>query len=175
MPVLALKASRTFWNASCSTPPHSEVTVIEPEASPDPSASSPPPPAAHADMSRETITSGMTTRRRRTMTHSHLCWLARLCLVATLSHRDPGGGGSGAGAAAAGGGQRVGGELEGGLPDQDLVAGAGPGLGQQVVDAGPAQATLQVGDGLGVAQVGHGHPALGAVAADPEPAGLAGD
>src|SRR4051812_29610117 len=32
MPVLALNASRTFWNDSCSLPPHSEVTLIEPPA-----------------------------------------------------------------------------------------------------------------------------------------------
>src|SRR6185436_4837790 len=30
MPVLALKASRTFWNDSCSLPPHRDVTVMEP-------------------------------------------------------------------------------------------------------------------------------------------------
>ena len=32
IPVLAVKASRTFWKFSCSEPPHSEVTVIEPPA-----------------------------------------------------------------------------------------------------------------------------------------------
>src|SRR3990170_5913559 len=28
MPVFAVKASRTFWNDSCSLPPHRDVTVI---------------------------------------------------------------------------------------------------------------------------------------------------
>ena len=32
MPVFALKASRTFWNESCSLPPHRDVTVMPPAA-----------------------------------------------------------------------------------------------------------------------------------------------
>ncbi len=32
IPVFALKASRTFWNDSCSLPPHRDVTVMEPPA-----------------------------------------------------------------------------------------------------------------------------------------------
>src|SRR4051794_25640655 len=46
MPVFALKASRTFWNESCSLPPHRDVTVIVPPAPPLPGAAEPPPPHA---------------------------------------------------------------------------------------------------------------------------------
>src|SRR3954454_8397116 len=46
MPVFALNASRTFWNESCSVPPHRDVTVIAPPAPPLPGAAEPPPPHA---------------------------------------------------------------------------------------------------------------------------------
>src|SRR5438552_17193675 len=36
MPVFALKASRTFWNESCSLPPHSDMTLIVAPAADDP-------------------------------------------------------------------------------------------------------------------------------------------
>src|SRR6185369_3675488 len=52
MPVFVLKASRTFWNDSCSLPPHRDVTVIvAPAAAPlPPGAAEPPPPHAETMM-----------------------------------------------------------------------------------------------------------------------------
>src|SRR3954469_8690544 len=51
MPVFVLKASRTFWNDSCSLPPHRDVTVIvAPVAPPLPGACEPPPPQAETIM-----------------------------------------------------------------------------------------------------------------------------
>src|SRR5215212_5099005 len=44
MPVLALKASSTFWKFSCSAPPHRDVTVISPPAVAEPPASLLPAP-----------------------------------------------------------------------------------------------------------------------------------
>src|SRR6266508_5972936 len=86
---------------------------------------------------------------------------------------DPGAPGPGTGPSAAAGAaparrvrQRVGLVLEGGVADHDLVAGLGAGLRQQVVDAGAAQAPLEVLHRLGVVQVGHGHPAGRTVAED---------
>src|SRR5919201_4246893 len=41
MPVLALNASRTFWKASCSLPPQSDMTVILLPAAADPLGAAP--------------------------------------------------------------------------------------------------------------------------------------
>jgi len=87
----ALKASRTFWNDSCSLPPHREVTVMEPPsagaalaagslaAGPvEPAAldgAVVAPPELHAAATRMTARNRVRTRSDRFI--DHLRWVRR--------------------------------------------------------------------------------------------------
>src|SRR5712692_2452016 len=52
-------------------------------------------------------------------------------------------------------------------PDVDLVARVGPRAGEQPLHARAVEALLQEGDGLGIAEVAHRHPAFHRAAGDP--------